>query len=71
MKELFSNLYRKLGAATKEWIAEREADQRRLDWLDHDGTKIGKVAELVTSHCSVREAIDELMTRDATPPEET
>ena len=68
MKEMLANLYKKIGAATKEWIAERELDQKRLDFLDHDATLIGKVAELVTSKCSAREAIDELM--HGSPPDE-
>lgn len=47
--------------AAKDWIAEREKDQKRLDYLDHDATRIGKVADKVSSKVSAREAIDELM----------
>lgn len=61
MKEILQNLYRQLGTAAKSWIAEREKDQKRLDFIAHDATRIGKVAERVTSHVSAREAIDELM----------
>lgn len=55
---------RKLGAAGADWLEEREKDQKRLDWLGSDGTRIGKVAELVGSKCDAREAIDDLMARD-------
>lgn len=73
MKELLSNLYKKIGAATQEWLAEREADQKRLDWIGTDGARMELVHAKMRSMplMPLRVAIDHAMTEDATPPEET
>lgn len=65
MKELLSNLYKKIGAATQEWIAEREADQKRLDWLDADKTRLElALKRAVAVGISARAAIDVLMSEE-------
>lgn len=62
MKGLLSNLYKKIGAATQEWIAEREADQKRLDYLDADPARLELVMKLaIASSITVRAAVDRVM----------
>lgn len=61
LMDLVKKHARKVGAAAQGWVEDREKDQARLDWLGCDGTRIGKVAELVSSQCDVRQAIDSLM----------
>ncbi len=56
---------RKLGTAGVAWIEAREKDQARLDFLDYNATRMKEAADLMSSKVSVREAIDELMARDA------
>jgi hypothetical protein len=55
---------RKLGHASVAWIDAREKDKARLDWLDHNATRMGLVADRMSSSVTAREAIDALMERE-------
>lgn len=56
---------KKLGSAGAAWLEERERDQKRLDFLDYNATRMKLVADEMSSKVSVREAIDEIMAREA------
>lgn len=56
---------KKLGAAGAAWLEERERDQKRLDFLDYNATRMKQAADLMSSETSVRAAIDDLMAREA------
>lgn len=54
---------RKLSISAQEWVAEREKDQKRLDWIDKgDVAAVERLRAHMDEHGgSVREAIDKLM----------